>query len=393
MAALLWLLPSAGQLDKYLGTNRAIAVAIVVLIAFPIGFRWLASRPAIDDVRAARLTNGIVAALILVFVALFPLVLTHIFGGGSDREDALNVSLRALFHGRYPYFEKTFLGTPPSPLPGALLLALPAWLIWRSALQNLFWMPAFVLYSRRLFPTREAQALFAGVFLLTCPGSMQDYVTGGDYLINCLYVLIATDLAMSVFARDTAGPWQRVAACLFFSICVSSRQNFAIAGLVAGAFIYQQGGVRRFAEFIALNAIFCAAINLPFALYNPAHFPLFNQTTKFHGIPDWVHPSVTLPAIALGVAAASFFVRLDRARAFGMVGASFATLYFLTYAFWFWRFGIAWWIFIEFGYALPVTMFAGVWLMASWRQAGATATTARAAADRETAALPAAGHR
>lgn len=389
VAAILWLLPSAGQLDKYLGAKGAIAVAAIVLLAFPLAFHWLSGRPALDDKRAARVTQILVLVMIGLFAALFPLVLTHIFGGGSDREDALNVALRALLHGRYPYFEKTFLGTRPSPMPGAFLLALPAYLIWRAALQNLFWLPVFVFYSRRIFDSREAQMLFAGVLLLSCPGSMQDFVTGGDYLINSFYVLIATDLVARTHERNEPSGWWRAGACLFFSICISSRPNYVMAVPVLTAFIFQRNGLRRAAEFIGLTALFCAAINLPFFLYSPKYFPLLAQDNKFHGIPAVVHASITIPMAALAVALSSFAVRMNRARVFGMIAASFATVFFVTYAFWFWRFGPAWWIFIEFGYALPVTIFGGVWLMTEWRRTAAPARAAHAGADRGTAAPPA----
>jgi hypothetical protein len=389
-AAALWLLPSTGQLDKYLGAQGAIAVAVFALISLPLGFQLLAQRPAIEDKLAGRLTLLIVLALLVSFAVLYPLVLAHVVGGNSDREDALNKWLWALQQGRFPYFERTFQGTRLSPMPGAAFLALPAYVIGRSGLQNLFWLPAFVYYARNFFIVRETQVLFAGIFLLACPGAMQDFVTGGDYLVNCLYVLIAVDLVGSVYRRTSTGWLQRLGVCLFFSFCISSRQNYALAVPVLAAFILQHGGARRMVEFLGLTALFCAAINLPFYLYSPADFPLFHQISKFDFIPPGVHAPVVFPTLAAALAIGSFALRMTRARVYGMIAMSFVPLFLLPPAFWLWRFGPLQWIFIETAYCLPVTIFAGVWLLTKWRAPVVPAKEERAAIGRGIAVLQAA---
>lgn len=53
--------------------------------------------------------------------------------------------MNRLVRGHYPYHAVTYLGNEITHLPGSLLLALPFVLVWTSALQNLFWLPALFL--------------------------------------------------------------------------------------------------------------------------------------------------------------------------------------------------------------------------------------------------------
>jgi len=46
---------------------------------------------------------------------------------------------KAMFDGKYPYYETSFLGNPISPMPGALLIALPFYVLGWTALQNIVW--------------------------------------------------------------------------------------------------------------------------------------------------------------------------------------------------------------------------------------------------------------
>jgi len=106
-----------------------------------LALRRLDAEPA--EPTSARLVLLMTLLLIAAFIVLYPVARSGLFGPGSDRDDALNVALQALLSGHYPYYAQTYLGNPPTPMPGALLLALPFFALGTSAWQNLFWLPVF----------------------------------------------------------------------------------------------------------------------------------------------------------------------------------------------------------------------------------------------------------
>ena len=99
-------------------------------------------------------------AFIAAFAVLYPISLRHTLNSGSDREDALRVELDAVVHHRYPYDARTFLGNPPTPLPGAMLLAAPFFAMGDIAGQNLFWLAFFLVFTGRFFDFLELPRAF-----------------------------------------------------------------------------------------------------------------------------------------------------------------------------------------------------------------------------------------
>lgn len=119
----LWLLCTIAQLEKYLPAklaHPAAALGCAGLILLGLAFRRFYTPDRDVPVWSFAALLGI---LVLSFVAIYPLSQKHVNHRGSDREDALRVELVALEHHHYPYDARTFLGHPPTPLPGAMLLA------------------------------------------------------------------------------------------------------------------------------------------------------------------------------------------------------------------------------------------------------------------------------
>ena len=90
-------------------------------------------------------------ALTAAFAVLYPISLKHTLNVGSDREDALRIELNAVRHHQYPYGTHTFLGNPPTPLPGAMLLAALFFTIGHIAWQNFLWLALFFLFAVHFF--------------------------------------------------------------------------------------------------------------------------------------------------------------------------------------------------------------------------------------------------
>lgn len=124
------------------------------------------------------------------YLVLHPLSERHVFGPGSDRENAIDVACRALLSGHFPYRLQTFLHHPITPMPGALLIAAPFCVIGMTGLQNLLWLGISLYACYHFFGPSWMSAWYAFVFILFNPCIMQDVVTGGDFFTNFVYVAV-----------------------------------------------------------------------------------------------------------------------------------------------------------------------------------------------------------
>jgi hypothetical protein len=351
-AFILWLFPSIGLIQKYLGNGGFLAAFpffLLLVLAIKIFQRQLGSSVPIGWFWA------ISAVATCLFAVLYPVAKSGVLGWGSDRDDALNVTLHALLAGRYPYSVVTYLGGHPDPMPGALILALPFYLLGNSALQNLMWIPAFIFWCATIFKDRVIALAYLMLFLLACPAAMQDFVTGGDYLINAIYVAIAMQLMITVQASEKE--WPRWGAELFLAIAISSRPIYVMAVPVLAGAIYNIAGFRRMTECVLVVLTVCILLNVPFLLYDPSRFPTANGWKKLSDLPPWLHASITLPVLAGAIGCTSFLIRNDLHRAYALMSITLSVMIFPELAFAF----IARHDLIAAGYALPVTVFAGIW--------------------------------
>src|SRR6202140_3451107 len=123
--ALCLVVPSCGVIQKYLGNIGL----LIYLVAAP-AILWLVYRYRLQIFflrlleRQAQLIAAVTfVALIAVFALVFPRANVHVAGRGSDADDALNLAVGELLHGRYPYYLQTYLQNSIANLPGAILLA------------------------------------------------------------------------------------------------------------------------------------------------------------------------------------------------------------------------------------------------------------------------------
>jgi len=339
----------------------------------PSGRRWLAI-----TVQPLRRPFVILAGvLVILFLALYPIAKSGWLGPGSDRDDALNVALAALLAGSYPYHALTYLGNPPTPMPGALLLALPFYVIGNSALQNLFWMPIFVRFCRTWFINREVALFFSIMFVLACPGVLQDYVTGGDYAINCIYVAIAIDLVARRCDRDWSR-WQIFLAYGFLAVALSSRPIFIVSLPVIAAWLLQRTGLRAAVEFAVYEVLALLLINGPFYFHDPASFPAFNLSGKLADLPQSFYPGLLVPALCIAIASLSFFTWLNRCQIFGMISAGFVPMFYPLYTYQLIMHGPDPSVLPGAGYSVPLAIFGGLWatgFLIDPKRGPATATT------------------
>ncbi len=357
---LLWLAPSVGVLAKFLGPAGAGLVSAAAAVGIGAGLVWAFA--ASDD--AARsdkvLCAAIGVALVLVFAVAYPLATGGRFGGGSDRADALDVTGAAMLAGQPVYASLTYLGNHPTPLPGAVLLALPFHLIGSAAYQNLPWFFLFACLAPRMVGGARGAAAYLLAFVLLCPGVLLDFATGGDFATNAAYVAISVFALSSLRREETFAV--RALAYAFFALALSSRPIYAVEAPIVAAALLRQQGARRCLEFVAAMTVLEAALNLPIALSDPARFPLLMHASLLGFYPPWLHASVTIPAVSCAIACAGFFVDLRRGRIYLLSALSLAPMLAPTLLHLLLHLGGLRRFAIVSGYTLPLALFAGLWL-------------------------------
>jgi hypothetical protein len=322
-----WAIISVHPIWKYLSHAEAAAAFLLGLVMIVLGMRWLNWL----NRRQRQISLGwfgiVFVVLVAAFAVLYPISLRHTLNSGSDREDALRVELNAVVHHSYPYDARTFLGNPPSPLPGAMLLAAPFFAVGHIAWQNLFWLALFFFFAVRFFDYRATALLFLAVFVLLAPANLSDLTAGGDYVTNFFYFSIA----VALFARSLGCSYLVcIPAALFLGVTLSSRVVYGFALIPLLALTLQRTSLFRAVVLFVAVLAGAAAVTVPIlAPHFMAHFVgLLNQNSyKLRYIPAALHPEWTLPLLAVIASSTAFFMRMDLPRFFLTFSvASFAVL-------------------------------------------------------------------
>src|SRR5438093_13264162 len=108
-------IPSMAQVKKYAGVTGLLAHPLVAIAGLWGIARW---RPQLTEREALILAAVTFALLGLVFAVLFPLANSGVYGPGSDTDEAYDIAVRELFHGRYHYHQRTYLGNLIHSMPG-----------------------------------------------------------------------------------------------------------------------------------------------------------------------------------------------------------------------------------------------------------------------------------
>ncbi len=262
--------------QKYLGNVGLICCLLIGFSLVLFGYRYLPLRflATLQERHVMWLTAATFAVLIGIFAVVYPLADAGVVGGGTDRDEALNIAVTEMLHGRYPYYQRTYLNAPISPLPGAILLAMPFVVLGNSAYQNIFWLFCFVLGMRWYLKSGLWALLLLWVILALSPIVWNEFVTGGDLLANNIYMLLfVLGMLNAVFALSNGGKWWvAVGASVLFGIGLSSRSNFFLLMPLVFSSLVQHAGVKKAFFYTAISCGVCVAITVPFYLYDPAGF-------------------------------------------------------------------------------------------------------------------------
>lgn len=260
------------------GTMGAAAYALAVAAAALVPPGRLRAAARRISARHLPWLAGLTLLLAALFAVVYPLADAGVLGGGSDRDEALDLAVRALAAGEHPYRLRTPLGNPITPMPGALLLAAPFVALGGAALQVLFWVPALAVALGRALRDRGAGLLLAAAAVALCPEALRDLLGGGDLFVSAAYVTVALVLAMGA-AAGRASRWAAAGAAVLLGVALSSRPNFVLLFPLALAGLARAGGGRG-VWMGALAAISFAAVTAPLYLADPAGFSPLHTADK-----------------------------------------------------------------------------------------------------------------
>jgi hypothetical protein len=290
-----WLLGSTEQLEKNLhGATLPVtilfagAVICVVLVTMPM---WA---PIIERQRWKPLLTLWIGMLAL-YAILHPMAEHRVLEGlGSDSEDALRIAAAELAAAHYPYYARTYLGGPITPLPGAVLLAMPFYYLNKVGLQN----------------------VVCGEL-----GSLDQFAVGGDYVTNLWYVIVAC--LCFIRSQSDGKSYVRLLCGVLLGLSMSSRPIYPLVFLpLLIAYLKQEQGVRRTIIALSIPTIVMTAVTLPFYLYDASSFSPLHIQHKL----DFLSPRAAgfalyvLPIAGLGVACSGFFIRLSLPRLLLLAG-------------------------------------------------------------------------
>lgn len=240
------------------------------------------------------------------FYIVYPIHDSGRLGFVSDRDEAMDVGVKQLFEGKYPYDCKAVSGIHEgcprkgnliTPLPGGMLLAAPfVALTGFSAPQNFLWLVVFFLATGSWLRSRKISAAYLFTMMLLAPVVAAEIASGGDLLANSLAVSATLILSLGSKNSRTQVLW-----ALLFGVALAWRANFLL--LAVPLFVYHVrngawGPMWRIG--IAATSTFLL-VTLPVYLANPAGFSPLQVQQKLQ-LFEHILPHANIVTIAASVA-------------------------------------------------------------------------------------------
>jgi len=302
------ILPSTYTVQKYTGVVGLSTFILLGIVSIITGYMYVlpAILKRLDNTSTTLIATSFFIALVIGFFIFYPYANAGNIGGGSDRDEALTLAATELIHMRYPYYPKTYLNQPITPLPGAVILSVPFVLLGNSAYQNIFWILVcfFVLWywlgDNRL-------ALISSLLISVTPISLQQLVTGGDLVTNCLYILLPLLLLIRIRPHNWA---ISIACAVILGLGLSSRLNFFLVFPLLLAMGFHTGGWKPLLLYFVIPTLTCATVTIPFFLFQPSGFSPLHTLSKLAQFDNTLpFASLIIPLLALFV---TFFLSMKK---------------------------------------------------------------------------------
>ncbi len=315
LAALL-AFPSGAKVQRYFGTAAVGAYAASVVVVLILGYRF------VFPVLMRRMTEraslwlffATLILLVAAFFAVFPVVSLGLVGGGSDRDEALNVGVAELLHGKYPYYARTHVANTISPMPGGLFFATPFVLMGDAAYENFFWIAALFFAVRRLLRDGRLALLFVWLVIFLAPVGLHEVLSGGDLLSNTIWVLLFTLFLVETVCDPSSALWKKALASVLFGVGLSSRIHFILVGPIVLSMLVQHAGWKKALGWMTVSSFAWIVVTMPFYLHDPAQFAPFALVEGRFGVFEELlpHAQVIIPGIGGLLALGLALRRMDR---------------------------------------------------------------------------------
>lgn len=306
LGALSLIIPSTWILQKYLGLAGVTCYLVISSLILFLVVRHILLRglPPISETKAFLLLVLTFAVICSGFSVTYPLANSGIFGPGSDCDDALNIAVAELMQGHYPYYVKTYFDNPISPMPGAILLAIPFVLLDTSAYQNIFWLFVFLLTIKPYLHSWLACLFFLWTTLILSPAVLFHTFVGNDYLSNSLYVLLFCFWMIRAVTEPGYNESAKLITACLLGIGLSSRANFVLILPLVFAALAHNAGWKSAVKYIGMSCAVFILITAPFYFYDPAGFSPLHTVNKIKRFRSLLPYSDMVIPLATGLVAA-----------------------------------------------------------------------------------------
>jgi hypothetical protein len=201
------------------------------------------------------------------------------FGPGSDIDDAMIIGANELLAGRFPYYQRTYLGGMLSPFPGTMFLAIPWVVAGIIEFQNIFWLAALFIAAGMAMRSYIPALGIILTLLIFSPTLYQVVFTGSDHLANTIYVLIA--IWMAVLSAKDRSSAEVVFWSVFLGLAMASRSNFLFLYPLIFSAAARIAGLKRAFLICGISAAVFTLLVVSFWIYDPAAFtPFIIQAEK-----------------------------------------------------------------------------------------------------------------
>lgn len=294
------ILPSIHTVHKYLGslglTIFIVLGCIFILLLCVYGIEIIMK--TVSERVSLGLSGSIFILLIALFTTLYPYADNGSIGGGSDRDDALNIAASKLWETGYPYNSLTNLENPITPSPGAILLSLPFALLGNAAYQNFFWIVVSYFAAIKFLKDSRLALIFLAAVTMT-PVTLIQLVTGGDLVTNTLYILVPIMLLLRSDTRDPKTLKKTIPLAVLLGIGLSSRANYLLLiPLLAGVFLFDKDW-KTVLVYLIIPILTFLIVTVPFYLINPEGFSPMHTIEKLPSTSTIFPSAITIPVSAL----------------------------------------------------------------------------------------------
>ena len=205
----LWAWPSLFFVPVVLGRDSSALTLASAVVTFAVGIAVVACASLLVSRGSSRpwFIYGAIGVSLFTFVVVIPVyffgVEAGLLGGlGGTRGEAIDIALERLLRGEYPYSVSTTDQQPLTPLPGGLLLAVPATVgLGSAAFLSAYLLPIGIFL---VFAVDRISAGIAAVALVAAPALWTDYLSEGD-LVATSFLAFALGLLVLRSASSDAG--------------------------------------------------------------------------------------------------------------------------------------------------------------------------------------------